>query len=416
VLLLRIEVGGTYRRFVLTIHRESIAVVLDMGANGLGVARSLGQQGIRVIGVDFRSTAPGLSSRYCTPLLTPDPLIHPQEALSILLDAGRKLSSKGVLYPTSDAFVLFVSRLREQLSRYFLIAIPSHEILECILNKKKLYELAESAGTPYPTARFPGTMEKVELIKDEIEYPALIKPYYSHLWWQRFRNKGFVVANPTQFVQKYKRAFDARLEAMVQEIIRGPSTNIIDVHAYLSKKHEPLATFVSRHVRKYPVDFGVGSCVESVHDERALEVGMRFFEKIHYVGIGEIELKKDVQGVYRLLDLNARTCLQSVHSMHAGVNLPLIQYQDLTDEPVARLEEYKNAVRWLDAFQDLRAFYVLTRGGQLSFRSWLTSIKKVGCHAYFARDDLKPFLRQCLNDLSEIPGYLVFRSRERSSL
>lgn len=398
----------------LTTNRKNVAVVLDMGVNGLGVTRSLGQNGIRVIGVDSRADVPGLTSRYCTPLLAPDVSKDPRGVLRVLLDIGESLSTRGILYPTSDAYVLFVSRFREQLSTHFLLAIPSHEVTECIVNKSRLYELAKSTGTPFPSTHFPRTIKEVGGIKDEIEYPAFIKPCYSHLWWLSFRNKGFMVYNPAQLIQKYKEIFEAQLEAIVQEVIPGPFANSVDIRAYLSMKHEPLATFVSRYVRRFPIDFGVGTCVESIHENHALEIGLKFFKEIQYVGIGEIELKKDASGTYRLLDLNARTILQSYHATCAGVNLPLIQYQDLTNQSVSRPEGYDDAVKWLDASQDFRAFYALSRTGQISFLSWLKSIQKTDCHAYFARDDLKPLVRQYLNIFLGIPRHVGTRS-ERST-
>jgi hypothetical protein len=50
------------------------AFVLQMGTNGLGVARSLGREGVRVVGVDFDPRALGFYSRCCQPVLCPEPI------------------------------------------------------------------------------------------------------------------------------------------------------------------------------------------------------------------------------------------------------------------------------------------------------------------------------------------------------
>jgi len=50
------------------------AFVLQMGTNGLGVTRSPGREGVRVVGVDFDPRALGFSSRYCQPILCPEPI------------------------------------------------------------------------------------------------------------------------------------------------------------------------------------------------------------------------------------------------------------------------------------------------------------------------------------------------------
>ena len=90
-----------------------VAFVLHMGPNGLGVTRSLAREGIPVVGADFVPNAPGLFSRYCRPLLCPNPAVDPDGTLEFLLKEGEHLKEKGILYACSDVFVLFVSRNRK---------------------------------------------------------------------------------------------------------------------------------------------------------------------------------------------------------------------------------------------------------------------------------------------------------------
>ncbi|HOL07828.1 MAG TPA: hypothetical protein PKX44_06090, partial [Methanomassiliicoccaceae archaeon] len=95
-------------------RREARAYILGVSTpNGLGAIRSLGREGVEVVAVDHQPDAAGLRSRYARPLIVPDPVARPEDALHALM-SRRSGREKDVLFPTSDAFVLFLSRFREQ--------------------------------------------------------------------------------------------------------------------------------------------------------------------------------------------------------------------------------------------------------------------------------------------------------------
>ena len=138
------------------------AFVLSLFDTGLGAIRSLGRAGIRVIGLDSNARMPGFESRYCAAKLCPDPVHQPDELVQFLLNEGRQLERPGVLFPASDAFVLFLSRCRDSLKAYFRFALPSPDMLEAIVNKHRQYELAQRVGTPYPQTFYPENREDVQ--------------------------------------------------------------------------------------------------------------------------------------------------------------------------------------------------------------------------------------------------------------
>jgi predicted ATP-grasp superfamily ATP-dependent carboligase len=232
------------------LDRTATAFVLSVSTpNGLGAIRSLGREGIGVIAVDHKRSAPGLRSRYGVPLVLPDPVTHPEETLNGLRAAGEKLSTKGVLFPCSDSFVLFLSRYRVELGELFSFCIPSPEVLEGMINKRKQYEMAERIGTPLAQTYYPSTMKEVDRVAGLLSYPAFIKPYYSHLWYERFGNKGFKVQDAQELRARYHEIFSARLEALVQSIIQGPNTNHVKVSAYYGLEGRRLALFLTRKLR-----------------------------------------------------------------------------------------------------------------------------------------------------------------------
>ncbi len=375
---------------------HNTAFVLSLFDTGLGAIRSLGRLGIPVIGLDSDPNMPGFKSRYCTAKLCPDPVWQPDRLAEFMLNEGRQLENPGIIFPAADAFVLFLSRYRDELSTYFHLALPSANILEAIVNKRLQYELAEKVGTPYPLTFYPETMDDVESIKKDLEYPAFVKPYYGHLWREKFggSHKGFKVHTPQELVLRFEEILPTGLEAMVQSLILGPNTNHYKVNVYMSTVGEPLAVFTLRKIRQYPTEFGVGTLVESVRYPELVELGLKFFKGINYRGIGSIEFKKDERdGKLKMIELNPRLWQQNIQATVCGINFPLIQYLDLTGQNPVLQTEFREGVRWFDAMADFQAFWDYFKRGELSPWAWIRSW--IGAKAFntFAWDDLGPFFK-----------------------
>ena len=118
------------------------AVVLGLGQNGLATARALGRLGIPVIGVDTDLQQPGARTRYCSKIYCRDFLAGGPGLLDTLVDLGRELPCKGVLFPSGDLNVSLVSENRERLADYFHYALPPKEVIRLFLNKKAFYQFA----------------------------------------------------------------------------------------------------------------------------------------------------------------------------------------------------------------------------------------------------------------------------------
>lgn len=375
----------------IDVVREARAYVLGVSTpNGLGAIRSLGREGVEVVAVDHQPDAPGLRSRYARPMTVPDPVERPEAALEALLSSNR--GEGDVLFPTSDAFVLFLSRFREQLAERYRFCIPSRRILDGMINKRAQYEEAMRVGAPLPPTFFPSDMTEVREAAKDLIYPAFIKPYYSHLWYPVFGNKGFKVNGPQELKDRYEKVFRAGLGALVQTVIDGPNTNHVKVCAYYGMDGRRRALFLTRKIRQNPVEFGVGSTMESIHDEVAQKIGLDFLEAIGYRGIGSVELKMDRRtGRYQMIELNPRLWAQNIQATYAGVNFPLIEYDDVTGHAAPEGTDWRDGVRWMDAFEDARSFWWYRQRGAMRWPDLLRSWMRADCHAYLARDDMGPF-------------------------
>ncbi|MDH7507804.1 MAG: hypothetical protein QHH00_00200 [Methanomassiliicoccales archaeon] len=370
------------------------AFVLHMGANGLGITRSLGRVGVPVVGVDFERNAPGLYSRFCEPLVIPNPLGNPEKALDVLMARGEELETKGVIMAASDIFLLFLSRYRNELSKHFSFVIPREEIVEGINNKKIQYELAKRIGIPIPRTVFPDSNGNLKEEVEGMQYPLFIKPCISHLFSQKFAGKGFIAQTFDELRISWQKIRNAGVEAMIQEVVQGPETNLFGMSAYFNRNGQMVATYLNRKIRQYPPDFGVASIHESMVNQEVMSIGIKYFQGLDYRGMGGVEFKFDQRDRrYKLIELNLRTGMQNINTTASGINFALIRYLDAIGEELESPPEQVNGVRWADAIADFKSFLIRKKRGDtvsiLAFmKDWLTA----DTHAFYAINDPLPLI------------------------
>lgn len=369
--------------------------VLGMNETGLTAARCLGREGISVRGFDISAKRPGARSRYCTAAVCPDPLHQPDDLVRFLNHQVRGASQKVVLLPTSDLFFLFLSRHRAQLADKFLMNLPSENVAESVVNKRRLYELAAANGTPFPESCFPGTYDEALAVKDSLRYPAFIKPYWGHQWRAYFggQHKGFKVQSPDEFLARFREVLQSGHSALVQSYLTSPDDNLFSVSLYVSRTGEVLGAFPRRQVRQYPPNSGTVTLAISERNAELVANATHFCQSIGYRGIAGLEYKRDREdNQYKLLDFNPRLMLSDGLTAYCGINLPLIQYLDLTGQKPAPRREHTAGVKWLDTVADFHSFKQYHERGELGFKDWLKSWRRARVFPLFAWDDPLPFL------------------------
>jgi D-aspartate ligase len=374
------------------------AVVLGMFETGLAVGRSLGRAGIRVIGLDACRKV-GFHSKYIQALVCPHPLEEEEDFIAYLLRLAKNQKTQPVLFVTADEFLLPVSRNRQDLEQYYLINLPFPHLLEAIVDKFKLYELAQGAGIPVPRTFIAHTMEELLKFKDQLVYPAFIKGAEVTQWRKVMgvASKGIVVESSEDLVESVRAILDRGTSGLVQEIIPGPDTNHYKASCYVSRSGEILLAFGLQKIRQQPPGFGFGCLIQSIEYPALLALGKRFLQKISYRGVGSAEFKLDPRdGKLKLIELNPRYWQQNALAERCGMNFPLIHYLDMTGgEPKPALD-YRPGVKWLNIYSDFDSFREYRRRGQLSVAQWLSSLRGEKVYSDLAWDDPLPGLHTLL--------------------
>ena len=70
-----------------------------------------------------------------------------------------------------------------------------------ILDKRSLYLKALELGIPIPVVHFPESTSDIDWIDSNLRYPCLLKPFFSHKFFERYQRKLLVIDGPEDFAQ-----------------------------------------------------------------------------------------------------------------------------------------------------------------------------------------------------------------------
>jgi predicted ATP-grasp superfamily ATP-dependent carboligase len=353
------------------------AVVLSGNPNALGVVRALGEQGIPVVVIHYAPYDIAQRSKYASvSIAAPHPEKDPERFLSLLLEHAQEWAG-GVIFPTADETVVFASRHKGLLEKYFKVACPFWDIAERYIEKRQTYALANACGVPVPQTLVPQNDEEIVEFARRIEFPCLVKPSEGHLYFAHFKRKMTSVANPEELLVAYREARDAGFEVMLQEYIPGNDDTVVNYNAYFVDG-QAKAEFTSRHTRNAPPWFGSPRVACSERIPEVIEPGRKILQALDFNGYACTEFKYDHRdGLFKLMEVNGRHNLSTLLAVRCGLNFPLLHYRHLAfgDEP--RAEGYEEGRYWIDLVRDI--------GFSLTYRSQ---------EPYRLIDYLRPYLHR----------------------
>lgn len=366
------------------------AIVIGRDYGALGVVRSLGRQRIPVW---LLEEAP--SNAGCSRYLAGRRRWPATEAgrLDLLRSLARDRGLGGwTLFPTSDESAALVARHHRELAEHFRLTTPPWEILKWAYDKRRTHELAERAGVDIPLTRYP--KDRAELAAQEWTFPVVIKPATKPDVNALTAAKAWRVDDRAELLARYDEACALVDPAtiMVQELIPGDGSTQLSFVA-LCRDGAPIASFVARRARQYPLDFGrYSTFVQSIACQETAELSHRLLAEMRYSGLVEIEYKRDpLTGAPKLLDVNGRVWSWHTLGRRAGVDFPYLQWRLANGLPVAEASG-RPGVHWMRGLVDVPAALLGVRAGTLSLQSYLAGLRPPLEWALFAPDDPLPWL------------------------
>jgi D-aspartate ligase len=372
--------------------RDIGAVVIGGDYQGLGIARSLGRRGIPVCVIDDEISV-ARASRFVQDVIRVRDLRTEQALLDALALAHGKLCLSGwVLYPTREENVAGIAANRDMLRQKFRVPTPGLASILYAWDKREVYSLAERLSIPVPRTWFPQSEKDLAAI--EVDNPVVLKPAIKEHFFYASHAKAWRADTAAELLAAFRRATEimSASEIIVQEMIPGGGEQ---QYAYCAFFREgcPVASMTVRRRRQHPSDFGRASTyVETISLPELAEPSCRFLTAIDYYGLVELEYKHDPRdGVYKLLDVNARTW--GYHSVGgpAGVDFPYLLFRDQIGAPVEEAHA-RPGVRWIRLSTDVPNALRDIWAGRLRPGEYLRSLRGVRTEAVFSIKDPLPGL------------------------
>lgn len=393
------------------------AVVLGLSANGLGIVRSLYAAGVPIIAVDQCPGGVGDAHRWMSSKTRLCRKIFysggSDALLQCLVELGRALPAKGVLFPSGDSELLCVSRYRDALAPYFLFRVPDGDVVELLADKSVFYSFAESGGVAIPQTFTHPNSENIQSIADQIHYPCLIKANIRDSEWNRLypNDKALRAENRNALLRLFDEVYPRYRNFLVQEEVTGPDGNLYFSHVYLAEDLRVLALWTGRKVRQKPIHFGTSTMTETVWVEEVAAASISLLQELRCIGYSSIEFKRDpVDNKYKIMEVTpGRTWFPHFLGFGAGVNIPLIWYRDLLGVRQGDAGRATEGVRWVDEYRDPFASWSYWRAGELGMLEWLRSFKGTKVYAYADWRDPLPLVCTVLRLLLAGPLHVAKR-------
>lgn len=314
-------------------------------------------------------------SRWFRPLTNSWPGIKPATLADLL---ERVPFESAVLVPTSDAWLEAVAMLPEELRLRFPSSVPSFPKVESFTNKWCFAKLLRKVRVPHPQTYLLNSIEQMDSFPDAAFENTILKPLRSAQFSEVHGVKGFLVNSRSQALRAMEQS---TFPMLLQEFIPGPPTTGYFIEGLIDRQGRTSALFARRRLRMYPSHLGNSTVAVSVplrEVSPALESLQQLLEATAYHGIFSAEFKRDERdGVFKLLEVNARAWWYVEAPARAGMNVCEMAYRDALGLQVDPVTSYASGDQTGILPNDLRAWRHLRRLGGESFWSWLFSWRDI---------------------------------------
>jgi D-aspartate ligase len=336
--------------------------------------RDLLRRGVRTVGIDCDGGNVGFRSSYGRSYLCPNPDSDPEGWVAFMVGLAKELGAKPVIVPAADIFVSALGKHVEALRDHYIFSLDSIAVQAKLATKEQQYELAAQYGLPIPRSVYVQSRAELERFVADARFPCLLKPRHQREWdvlpeGNKLRGRKLITAKTAdELMEEYGSTEPYRPEVMAQEIVAGGDDAKYCYLSVYGRGSKRLGYCVVHEMRAYPVLFGSGSMVEPVVDAEVSAVCDRFLRGIGYVGICEIEVKRDTRdGVVRLIEANPRFSVTADAAIYAGVDIGWLHYLDLIGQAVEPVEASRFDFRHVVLRRDVPALPLYVDRGILTW-------------------------------------------------
>ncbi len=349
---------------------------------GVVLMRNLARRGVRVFCVECNPVMPCFRTVYGEAHLCPNPDDRPEEWAQFMIALANRLGGKPVLIPSADQFVSAIGEHAAELEAHYTFCKGAAAIQALLATKKRQYEISRDHGLPTPRTMFVRSREEILAFGATALFPCLIKPVHFRHWEQfppdhpLFCQKTATCETMEQLEANYALASQVSPEVVVQEIIIGPDTAKLVYLSCYASSGKRIGNCMMRQIRTAPIYFGSASVVEPTLEPEVDAICDAFMQSIGYVGLCEIELKRDSRdGTVKMIEANPRYSVTADAAPYAGVDLGWLHYLDLIGREVVPVSPSKLNFRHIVLMRDFATFRDYRREGLLTWAELIRSYR-----------------------------------------
>lgn len=352
-------------------------IVIGGGINVLGLARSLGEKGVRVYAIDETHDKTSILqfSKYVTKAYT----LCDGDIFSILAKYFWKEPEKTLLFLGSDSAIQVIDRNYEIIKEHF-ITFNAREtgVISKYMDKNETFALAEACGLNIINTR---VISAGAEISEDVNYPCLIKGLNST---KSTKGDMFICSNRAEL----ESHLNEEIEYLLQDyIVKDYELDVVGLS--LNHGEEVYIPAVVRKIRDSLYRQSDYIKIEDVSEYPNLNIGgiKDLVKSIGYEGIFSVEFlcKGDK---YYFLEINLRNDGTSYLYTAAGVNYPWLWYQYATaGKNLTSIQEQVKCPMYLMQMDDIKN--VLNKS--VTLVQWMKDLCRTRAFFLWNVRDMKPF-------------------------
>jgi protein-tyrosine-phosphatase/predicted ATP-grasp superfamily ATP-dependent carboligase len=362
----------------------------------LATVRSLGRHGIAVHAAPANFRSPALRSRYIAAIHDLPPWMADGVEWVNAIEALLRAAHFDLVIPCNETALLPLQHHRAQLTPLVRLAIPDDPAIAVLFDKHETRELARQVGVPVAAGRLLRLDDTAESVLAEFGIPTVVKPRHSYsLPTLAARRKVEVVQDPLR-LQRLLSECDPG-ETVLEQFFSGQGVGV----SLLASRGRVLQAFEHHRVRENGgASFYRVSAPLTPDLVQACEA---IITALRYTGLAMFEYKRNREGGWVLLEVNARPWGSMPLPLALGVDFPYRWYRLLTAGDETPAATYRAGVYGRNLLPDLRAvmaeaearrwspvataWFATRRAGEL-----LRPLAGQEVHDVLVRDDLRPGL------------------------
>lgn len=349
--------------------------------NPLGIVRSLGEAGIRPIGIIVKGLRPITSkSKYLSEVYMVDSI---EEGYNLLLHLYGNEEKKPFVYASDDQVTNYMDeRYNELKEKFFFYNAGAAGRVAEYQNKANILRLASKHGINY--------LKTIEVKKGEIpeglEYPIITKAIMSTI--DDWKSDMIICHNEEELQEAYKVIRSEKI--LLQKYIYKKNELCMEGYVVNHGKNSVI-TIASTYNYLMEDSYSPYMTTGSFDNEELRKKLAAMFEDIGFEGIFEVEFLVDQDEKLYFLEINFRNSTWSYASTVAGMDLPLLWAEGMID-PGTTENSRKKIDKPFTAMVEFDDFRARVKTKKISFKQWYKEFKNSKCKYYCASKDYKPVL------------------------